>query len=100
MTARQANLVSSSGIPVQLSHTDKLFFPEENLRKGDLIDYYRMVAPRMLPYLRERPAVMARYPDGVTGQLILQKNAPPYFPHWVTRVDVPRLGRGGASQGH
>lgn len=96
MSARQANLVSSSGIPVQLSHTDKVFFPDENLRKGDLIDYYRMVAPRMLPYLRERPVVMARYPDGVTGDVILQKNVPRYFPDWITRVEVPRRGRDAA----
>ena len=43
---------------------DKVFFPDDDLRKGDLIDYYRMVAPRMLPYLRERPVVMARVPTG------------------------------------
>jgi bifunctional non-homologous end joining protein LigD len=96
MTARQANLVTSGGVTVQLSHLDKVFFPDDGLRKGDLVDYYRMVAPRMLPYLRERPVVMVRYPDGVTGEAILQKNVPRHFPEWVTRVEVPRLGRGGA----
>jgi bifunctional non-homologous end joining protein LigD len=96
MTARQANLVTSGGVTVQLSHLDKVFFPDDGLRKGDLVDYYRMVAPRMLPYLRERPVVMVRYPDGVTGEAILQKNVPRHFPDWVTRVEVPRLGRGGA----
>jgi bifunctional non-homologous end joining protein LigD len=96
MSARQANLVTSSGVTVQLSHVDKVFFPDDDLRKGDLIDYYRMVAPRMLPYLRERPLVMGRYPDGVTGEAILQKNVSRYFPDWVKRVEVERLGRGGA----
>jgi bifunctional non-homologous end joining protein LigD len=96
MNARQANLVTSGGVTVQLSHMDKVFFPDDDLRKGDLIDYYRMVAPRMLPYLRDRPIVMARYPDGVTGEAILQKNVSRYFPDWVKRVEVERIGRGGA----
>ena len=96
MTGRQANLVTSGGVTVQLSHLDKVFFPDEGLRKGDLVDYYRMVAPRMLPYLRERPVVMGRYPDGVTGEAIIQKNVSRHFPDWVKRVEVPRLGRGGA----
>ncbi len=96
MSARQANLVTSDGVTVQLSHMDKVFFPDDDLRKGDLIDYYRMVAPRMLPYLRDRPVVMGRYPDGVTGEAILQKNVSRYFPDWVKRVEVERIGRGGA----
>jgi len=96
MSARQANLVTSDGVTVQLSHMDKVFFPDDDLRKGDLIDYYRMVAPRMLPYLRDRPIVMARYPDGVTGEAIMQKNVSRYFPDWVKRVEVERIGRGGA----
>ena len=96
MSARQANLVTSGGVTVQLSHMDKVFFPDDDLRKGDLIDYYRMVAPRMLPYLRDRPVVMARYPDGVTGEAIMQKNVSRYFPDWVKRVEVERIGRGGA----
>jgi bifunctional non-homologous end joining protein LigD len=95
MSDRHANLVTSGGVTVQLSHMDKVFFPDEDLRKGDLVDYYRMVAPRMLPYLRERPIVMARYPDGVTGDAILQKNASRYFPDWIKRVEVERIGRGG-----
>ncbi len=95
MSARQAKLVTSGGVTVQLSHLDKVFFPDEGLRKGDLVDYYRMVAPRMVPYLRERPLVLGRYPDGVTGEAILQKNAARYFPDWVRRVDVERRGRGG-----
>ena len=96
MSARQADLVTSGGVTVQLSHMDKVFFPDDDLRKGDLIDYYRMVAPRMLPYLRDRPVVMARYPDGVSGEAILQKNVSRYFPDWVKRVEVERIGRGGA----
>ena len=60
---------------VQLSHLDKVFFPDDGITKGDLVDYYREMAPRMLGYLRERPLVLDRYPDGIAGPRIVQKNA-------------------------
>src|SRR5579863_3395505 len=96
MSARRADLVTSGVASIQLSHLDKVFFPDDDLRKGDLVDYYRMVAPRMVPYLRDRPLVMGRYPDGLAGEPIIQKNVPSYFPDWVSRVEVPRLGKGSA----
>jgi bifunctional non-homologous end joining protein LigD len=48
------------------------------------------MAGRMVPYLRDRPLVMARYPDGITGERIFQKNVPRYFPDWVTRTTVKK----------
>jgi bifunctional non-homologous end joining protein LigD len=48
------------------------------------------MAARMLPYLRNRPLVMERYPDGITGERIVQKNVPRYFPDWVTRTRVKK----------
>ena len=73
---------------VQLSHLDKVFFPDDAITKGDLIEYYRQMAPRVLRYLRDRPLVMGRYPDGIAGHRIVQKNIPGYFPGWVTRAEV------------
>jgi bifunctional non-homologous end joining protein LigD len=76
------------GIPVQLSHLDKVFFPGDGISKGDLVAYYEQMAPRIIGYLRDRPLVMERYPDGITGQRLVQKNMPAYFPGWVTRAEV------------
>ena len=56
------------------------------------IEYYRGMAARILPYVRDRPLVMARYPDGIGGQRIFQKNIPGYFPSWVSRVEVEKTG--------
>lgn len=84
--------VTVGGITVELSNTGKVFFPGDGITKGDLIGYYQDVADRMLPYLNGRPLVMARYPDGITGQRIVQKNVPDYFPDWVSRVTVPKQG--------
>jgi bifunctional non-homologous end joining protein LigD len=79
------------GIKVELSRTDKILFPgDDEITKGDLVEYYADVADRMLPYLRDRPVVMARYPDGITGQRVFQKNVPDYFPDWVTRAEVTK----------
>lgn len=75
---------------IQLSHLDKPFFPADGISKGDLVGYYREMAPLITGYLRHRPLVMGRYPDGITGQGIVQKNAPRHFPGWVTVTDVPK----------
>jgi bifunctional non-homologous end joining protein LigD len=81
---------SVGGIPVHLSHLDKVFFPADDITKGDLVAYYEEMAARIIPYLRDRPLVMDRYPDGITGQRLVQKNVPGYFPDWVTRAEVKK----------
>lgn len=78
------------GIPVQLSHLDKVLYPDDGITKGDLVGYYEEMAPRIIGYLRDRPLVMDRYPDGIAGQRLVQKNAPQYFPDWVTRAEVKK----------
>jgi len=65
---------------IKLTNLDKVFWPEEGYTKGDLVDYYRAVAPWMLPFLRDRPLVLDRYPNGITGKSFFQKNAPEKAP--------------------
>jgi bifunctional non-homologous end joining protein LigD len=84
--------VTVGGIRVDLSNTGKVLFPDDGITKGDLIEYYQDTAERMLPYFRDRPVTMMRYPDGITGPRIVQKNAPGYFPGWVTRTEVKKEG--------
>jgi bifunctional non-homologous end joining protein LigD len=91
MTGKPAEKLNAGGIQVQLSHTGKVLFPGgDAITKGELIEYYAQVAGWMLPYLRDRPVVMARYPEGITGQRIFQKNVPDYFPEWITRAEVSK----------
>jgi bifunctional non-homologous end joining protein LigD len=93
MSARQAESVTVAGVRVELSNTGKVLFPgDPGITKGDLVGYYRDMAARIVPYLRDRPLVMARYPDGIGGQRIFQKNIPGYFPAWVNRVEVDKAG--------
>ncbi len=87
-----ADHVRVSGITVKLSNTSKVLFPDDGITKGELVEYYGQVAGWMLPYLRDHPIAMARYPDGITRQRIFQKNPADYYPDWVTSVEVKKQG--------
>ena len=84
--------VEASGVSFELSNTGKVLFPDDGLTKGELVEYYGQVADAMLPYLKDRPIAMARYPDGITKQRIFQKNPGKYFPDWITSVEVKKEG--------
>ena len=87
-----AEEIAVGGITVPLSHPDKVLFPDDGITKEDLARYYADVAGAMLPWLRDRPITMVRYPDGLGGQRFFQKNAPSYFPGWIRRVEVAKEG--------
>ena len=70
-------------LPFELTNLKKVFWPEEGYTKGDLIEYYRAVSPWLLAYLRNRPVVMTRYPDGINGKSFFQKDAPGFRPDWI-----------------
>lgn len=84
--------ITAGGITVPLSHPEKILFPDDGITKADLARYYADVADRMLPWLRDRPITMVRYPDGLAGQRFFQKNASSYFPDWIRRVEVGKEG--------
>ncbi len=73
---------------VKFSNLDKIFWPDEGYTKGDLIEYYRTISPWLLPYLKDRPVVLTRYPDGITGKSFFQKDAPGYVPDWLRRERI------------
>jgi len=73
---------------ITYSNLKKVYWPNERYTKGDLIEYYRAIAPWMLPYLRNRPVVMTRYPDGIDGKMFYQKDAPEFAPEWLRTVKI------------
>jgi bifunctional non-homologous end joining protein LigD len=72
-----------NGHDVELSNVDKVLFPKSGITKGELIDYYRAIAPYALPYLKDRPTVLDRYPDGIDGDRFYQKDMPDWIPPWL-----------------
>src|SRR5512141_1570401 len=78
------------GHTVELSNLDKVLFPGDGITKGDIIDYYERIAPKMLPHLHHRALTLNRYPDGIEGESWFQKNTPDYFPDWIKTVTIAK----------
>ncbi len=68
---------------VVFSNLKKVFWPADGYTKGDLIEYYRTISPWLLPYLKNRPVVLTRFPDGIDGKSFYQKDAPDFVPSWI-----------------
>jgi bifunctional non-homologous end joining protein LigD len=77
-----------AGREVRLTNLDKLFWPEERITKGHLIQYYADVAPVLLPHLRDRAMVMKRYPHGAGGEFFFMKRAPVPRPDWIRTCSI------------
>jgi bifunctional non-homologous end joining protein LigD len=83
------------GKELRLTNLGKVFFPQEGYTKRDLLAYYAHVAPYLLPFLKDRPLVMRRYPNGIDGKTFFQKEAPSPRPDWLKTVMIDSKERGG-----
>ena len=83
-----ATVENSPAKQIKFTNLKKIFWPDEGYTKGDLIEYYRTIAPFLLPYLKDRPLVLTRYPDGIAGKSFFQKDAPEFVPSWVRREKI------------
>ena len=83
------------GRTLALTHLNKIYFPESGIRKRDLLAYYYRIADHILPFLKDRPLVMRRYPNGIQEQSFFQKEAPKSIPSWIQRATVYSDERGG-----
>ncbi len=70
------------------THVDKVFWPKEGYTKGDLLSYYDSVSKYILPYLKNRPESLRRYPNGIEEESFFQKNIVKGVPDWVETVKV------------
>jgi bifunctional non-homologous end joining protein LigD len=96
--AKETLDVDSDGQRVHLTHLNKIYFPELRIKKRELLAYYHRMADYIVPYLKDRPMVLRRYPDGVDGKAFFQKEAPEYLPDWIETATVYSDERGGAMQ--
>ena len=81
---------SWGGKEVELTHLDRLYYPEPGHTKAEVLDYYLKVAPHLLPHLRKRPLTLERWPEGVEDGSFFQKDASSYFPAWLHTFPVER----------
>lgn len=77
---------------LELTHLEKVLFPHDHYTKGDLIAYYALVAPAILPYLKNRPVMLHRYPNGVEQPGFYQKNVAEH-PEWIETIDIEHENR-------
>ncbi|MDM1554301.1 MULTISPECIES: DNA ligase D [Chryseobacterium] len=73
---------------VKLTNQDKIYFPNDEITKGDVIDYYQSVAEYILPHLKNRPLSLNRFPNGIEEQGFYQKDAGDHIPDWVKTTQV------------
>jgi bifunctional non-homologous end joining protein LigD len=86
-----------SGQKVRLTNTSKIYWSDEGYTKGDLISYYRHISSIILPYLKDRPQSLNRYPHGIKGQNFYQKEVDPgKVPGWIKTA---KMESGSRSQG-
>ncbi len=71
---------------VKITHPDKVLFPEDDITKGELVEYFHKVSGFMVPLIKDRPLTMQRYPDGIDRPDFFQKEAPYYAPEWIRTV--------------
>ncbi len=90
---RTESFVEIDGRQLKLSNPQKVLWPEDGYTKGELVAYYRSVAPFLLPYLAQRPLTLQRWPDGIHGFSFFEKNIPRGAPEWVPTYEVPSTGK-------
>ncbi|MEQ1352941.1 MAG: non-homologous end-joining DNA ligase, partial [Candidatus Acidiferrum sp.] len=87
--------VEVDGRVLRLTHLNKVYFPESGIRKRDLLAYYFHTGHLMLPFLKDRPMVLRRYPNGIQEKAFFQKEAPDSIAEWLDRAIVHSEERGG-----
>jgi bifunctional non-homologous end joining protein LigD len=80
------------GETLALSNLDKVLYPETGFTKGEVINYYSLIADALLPHLADRPLTRIRYPNGVAKPGFFEKNVPAGLPSWVRHETLPTPG--------
>jgi bifunctional non-homologous end joining protein LigD len=77
---------------IAVTHPDKQMFPAVGITKLELAEHYALVAPLMVPLIRDHPVAMQAFPGGIDGPGYFMKNVPGHFPDWIRRVTVAKRG--------
>ena len=84
-SSEKTQLRKINGHELQFSHLDKIFWPKEKLTKRDMLNYYSQVSPFILPYLKNRPQSLNRFPNGIEGGSFYQKDVKGKVPDWIEK---------------
>jgi bifunctional non-homologous end joining protein LigD len=92
----QNRLLEVDSQQLQLTNLKKIYWPTERITKGDMLQYYSIIAPYMVPYLLDRPQSLNRFPNGINGESFYQKNMKGKVDSWLTTFERLSVGTGKA----
>jgi bifunctional non-homologous end joining protein LigD len=84
-TSEDIQIRTIKGRKLKFSNLSKVFWPEDGYTKRDLINYYDQIAPYIVPYLKNRPQSLNRYPNGIVGFSFYQKDVTQAAPEWMKK---------------
>jgi bifunctional non-homologous end joining protein LigD len=90
MAKKKSQWVTIGKRKVELTNLDKVLFPEDNIVKAEVIEYYLKIAPTLLNHVKGRALTLIRFPDGIHGEMFYQKNRPDWAPDWI---EFEKLGK-------
>lgn len=73
---------------VKLTNQDKIYFPKDEITKGDVVDYYQTISEYILPHLKNRPLSLNRFPNGIEEDGFYHKDAGDNTPKWIKTTEV------------
>ena len=88
------SVVEVDGRTIEVTHGDRVVFPDVGVTKAEVVTYVRRIAERALPHVRGRPLVVRRFPDGLAGPGFFQKSVPGHYPAWIHRVTLEKVEGG------
>lgn len=84
------NQIKAGRHKIEITHADKIYFPDAGITKEEVVKYYNDIADHILPHMKERAVTMHRFPDGINGQDFYQHKASDYFPDWIDTKELKK----------
>ncbi len=82
--------VEMAGRRLPLSNLEKDLYPSYGFTKAQILEYYRGIAPFILPHLKERAVTLKRFPEGAEKDFFFEKRCPSHRPAWVKTAEIPQ----------
>ncbi len=79
-------------INIEITHPDRMLFPDDGVTKADLVEYYDEIADVMLPHVKDRPLTLWRYPRGIDQKGFVQQDFADTLPDWMGSAEVAKEG--------
>ena len=88
MTVNENLLYEVAGKPVRITHPEKILFPDDDITKAELLNYYLQVAPVLIPHIKGRPLTLKAFPHGIAGRPYYRRNLSSQTPSWLSRIEL------------